>query len=99
MDSAKRTFAIGRGGDAEVKGGGDQDRNNGDQEQRRIQLSGGSFDGLLGESDTTSKETPCIVSYIYLCPPRNSLHAKNQEDVTQDRSDEGRLYDREFTLD
>jgi hypothetical protein len=76
MDSAKRTFAIGRGGDAEVKGGGDQDRNNGDQEQRRIQLSGGSFDGLLGESDTTSKETPEIVSYIDLCPPGKTVRPR-----------------------
>jgi len=99
LDSASRTFTIGRGGDAEMEGGGDQDRNNGDQEQRRIQLSGSSFDGLLGESDTTSKETPDIVSYIYLCLPRNSLHAKNQEDVTQDRSDKGRLDDRQFALD
>ena len=53
----------------------------------------------LGESDTTSKETPDIVSYIYLCLPRNSLHAKNQEDVTQDRADEGRLDNRQLTLD
>jgi hypothetical protein len=54
----ERTFAISRSGDTEMEGGGDQDGNNSNQEQRGIKLSSSRFNGLFGESDTTSKKAP-----------------------------------------
>lgn len=54
----ERTFAISRSGDTEMEGGGDQDGDNRNQEQRGIKLSSSRFNSLFGESDTTSKEAP-----------------------------------------
>jgi hypothetical protein len=41
-----------------MEGRGDQDSDNSNQEQRGIKLSSSRFNGLFGESDTTSKEAP-----------------------------------------
>jgi hypothetical protein len=95
--SGIRTIAIGRGGDTEVEGRGDQDGDYSNQEQRSIQLSSSRLDSLFCETNTTGKETPTCQPF----PPCriDHSHSEDEEQVTQDRTNQRRLYDGKFTFD
>lgn len=52
------TSTVARRCDAEVESGGDQDGDDGDEQEGRVELSGGGLDGLFGKSDTSREEAP-----------------------------------------
>jgi hypothetical protein len=47
-----------RDGDRVIEGRGNEDGDDCDEEKRRVELGGGGFDLLFGETDSSGEETP-----------------------------------------
>jgi hypothetical protein len=56
---------------------GDEDGNNRNEEQRSIKLSGGRFDSLFCEPNTSSEKAPDI-SYLSISCSDESLHSEDE---------------------
>jgi hypothetical protein len=56
---------------------GDEDGNNRNEEQRSIKLSGGRFDSLFCEPNTSSEKAPDIRD-LFIPTAKKSLHSEDE---------------------